>query len=425
MAVTGAVYNSGRSSRSISLRALWSRSRPRAVYGAATCYNVAHVSFTSQLPPVSRAAQQKHTHNKCKRFVLPNLSSFAVHRPYRYCHFIKTSSSKDYIVGKRLHTVSSSLSKSNTQPEVGVKGNVVRVSQQANSVRMKYGVNSMIGLLRTVMVRRPYEAYGNSDPKTWHYSKPIDLKAAQKEHDAFVSILAANGTQVVYHDLEDSTNSLSDSFFVHDPALMCENGAIIMRMGKLLRRGEEQLMKQTFQRLSIPIIGEIQPPGVCEAGDVLWIDSKTLIVGCGYRTNQAAVIQLRTILSSVGVSVVDFDLPHFEGTESCLHLQSLLSLVDHRTALVHKPLMAVPLIEFLLQEKQFQLISLPPQEFPSMACNTLCLRPGVVLMLSDNPVTKKRLEEHHIQVLTYEGKDLSHPAEGGPTCLTRPIERVS
>jgi len=44
-------------------------------------------------------------------------------------------------------------------------------------------------------------------------------------------------------------------------------------------------------------------------------------------------------------------------------------------------------------------------------------------MLDRNPVTKRRLEEVGCTVHTFPGDPLSFKAEGGPTCLTRPILR--
>jgi arginine deiminase len=44
-------------------------------------------------------------------------------------------------------------------------------------------------------------------------------------------------------------------------------------------------------------------------------------------------------------------------------------------------------------------------------------------MLEGNPVTQRRLEAAGCEVLTYRGNEISLKAEGGPTCLTRPIWR--
>ena len=61
--------------------------------------------------------------------------------------------------------------------------------------------------------------------------------------------------------------------------------------------------------------------------------------------------------------------------------------------------------------------------FESMGANVLALAPGKCVMLEGNPVTRRRLEASGCEVLTYEGSEVSLKAEGGPTCLTRPILR--
>jgi arginine deiminase len=43
--------------------------------------------------------------------------------------------------------------------------------------------------------------------------------------------------------------------------------------------------------------------------------------------------------------------------------------------------------------------------------------------LEGNPITRERLEAAGCEVVTYRGEELSLKAEGGPTCLTRPIHR--
>lgn len=58
-----------------------------------------------------------------------------------------------------------------------------------------------------------------------------------------------------------------------------------------------------------------------------------------------------------------------------------------------------------------------------MGPNVLALRPGRCLMREGNPVTRKRLEEAGCEVMTYRGDEISLKAEGGPTCLTRPLLR--
>jgi arginine deiminase len=53
----------------------------------------------------------------------------------------------------------------------------------------------------------------------------------------------------------------------------------------------------------------------------------------------------------------------------------------------------------------------------------LALAPGQCVMLEGNPITRRRLEEAGCHVQTYRGQEISLKAEGGPTCLTRPLLR--
>ncbi|NOR84329.1 MAG: amidinotransferase, partial [Ardenticatenales bacterium] len=76
-----------------------------------------------------------------------------------------------------------------------------------------------------------------------------------------------------------------------------------------------------------------------------------------------------------------------------------------------------------LQERKFRLIEVPREEFETMGPNVLALAPGRCLMLDGNPITRRRLEKAGCEVLTYRGDEVSRKAEGGATCLTRPILR--
>lgn len=285
---------------------------------------------------------------------------------------------------------------------------------------IEYGAQSMVDPLITVLVKRPDTSFSDVDPLQWHYTGQPDLAGAQEEHDAFVALLASEGVEVIYQD--DETQGLADSIFVHDSSLITQQGAIILRMGKTLRNGEENAVEQKLKNLGIPIYYRLSGNALAEGGDLLWLDEKTLLAGQGYRTNSEGLNQLKEALNPLGVNVIGFDLPYFEGKEACLHLQSLISLVDEKIAVVFKPLMAVNFIK-LLEERGFQLIEVPENEFLSMGPNILCISPKLVLTIVGNPETKRRMEAAGITVLTYKGDEISLKAEGGATCLTRPLLR--
>src|SRR5947209_4091373 len=95
----------------------------------------------------------------------------------------------------------------------------------------------MIAPLRTVVVKRPDEAFAVGDHVAWHYTARPDLRVAQQEHDGLAALLRQRGAEVVYHD--EPQPELADAIFTFDPAIVTDAGAIILSMGKPQRRGEE------------------------------------------------------------------------------------------------------------------------------------------------------------------------------------------
>jgi N-dimethylarginine dimethylaminohydrolase len=284
-----------------------------------------------------------------------------------------------------------------------------------------YGCQSMVDPLRRVLVKRPDEVFGSADPAIWHYTSRPDLAEAQREHDALTEILRVAGAEVVDH--AEPQPGRADAIYVFDPALVTDRGAVILRMGKALRRGEEAALARRFEALGIPILATLDGTATAEGGDLLWLDHRTLAVGQGFRTNAEGARQLREALAPLGVQVVPVELPYWTGPEACLHLLSLISLVDHDLAVVYPPLLSVPFWS-LLRDRGFRLVEVPEEEFPTQGPNVLALAPGKALMLEGNPVTQRRLEEAGCEVLTYRGREISWKAEGGPTCLTRPLWRA-
>jgi N-dimethylarginine dimethylaminohydrolase len=283
-----------------------------------------------------------------------------------------------------------------------------------------YGSQSMVAPLQTVLVRRPNESFGKADPERWHYTAQPNLATAVAEHNQFVQTLHQFGAEVVYHDAPLPDHA--DAIFVHDPVIICDQGAIILQMGKVLRRGEETAVAATLQKMGIPIHYQLHDTATAEGGDLLWLDEATLAVGQGFRTNAEGLRQLREALEPSGVELIPVQLPYYYGPEACLHLMSFMRMVADDLAVVYAPLMPVPFWQ-LLQARGVQFVEVPASEFDSLGPNVLALAPRHCLMLRDNPITKQRLEAAGCTVLTYQGDEISLKAEGGATCLTRPILR--
>ena len=173
----------------------------------------------------------------------------------------------------------------------------------------EYGSQSMIAPLRKVLVKRPGAAFAAADPARWHYTGRPDLDAAQREHDALVQILLEAGAEVFYH--HEPQPERADAIYVYDPAIVTDGGAVVLRMGKALRRGEEAAMARRLQELGVPVLAVLDGEAMAEGGDLLWVDRHTLAAGLGFRTNAEGVRQLAAALEGVGVSVLPVELPYF------------------------------------------------------------------------------------------------------------------
>jgi len=283
-----------------------------------------------------------------------------------------------------------------------------------------YGCQSMIAPLRRVLVKRPDEVFATADPAKWHYTGQPNLEIAREEHDALVTLLRRASAEVIYHD--EVQPGRADAIYVFDPAIVTDRGAVILRMGKPLRRGEEAAIARWLETLGVPIHYTLHGQAQAEGGDLLWLDHDTLAVGLGFRTNAEGLRQLEEAMDGLGVTVIPVELPYYTGPEACLHLLSLISIVDHDLVVVYPPLLSVPFWQHL-RGRGFRMIEVPPEEFETMGPNVLALAPGRCLMLEGNPITRQRLEDAGCEVLTYRGNEISLKAEGGPTCLTRPILR--
>lgn len=279
----------------------------------------------------------------------------------------------------------------------------------------------MVKPLRRVLVKQPDRAFAVDDPAQWHYTARPNLALARQEHDALVALLRQAGAEVVYHT--EALPGHADAIFVHDPAIITNQGAIILRMGKALRRGEETAMAQCLNRLGIPILYALHGNALAEGGDLLWVNNHTLAVGQGFRTNAEGLRQLKEAVQKLGVDIIPVELPYYHGPQACLHLMSIISIVAERVAVVYPPLMPVSFWQYLV-DTGFSLIEVPAKEFDTMGTNVLALTPNTCLMLEGNPITRQRLEKAGFQVLTYRGHEISLKAEGGPTCLTRPLWRA-
>jgi N-dimethylarginine dimethylaminohydrolase len=284
----------------------------------------------------------------------------------------------------------------------------------------------MVGPLARVAVCSPRTAGWNQPERLARWQElgfhhtPI-FATAQDQHETLHGELSAMGAEAI--DITPGTDLSLDAVYAHDASLSTDFGLILMRPGKSTRIAEGKHHGSFYKTIGIPILGEITAPGTTEAGDMIWLDPKTLLIGHGYRTNATGIRQMRALLTPKGVEVLSAPLPYGSGPSACLHLMSLISLLDEHTAVVDLPWLAVETVE-LLKSRGFNFIEIEYSERETLACNVLALGNKRLLAIEENRKTNAGLRQAGFDVRTFPASEICINGSGGPTCLTRPLHRA-
>jgi len=276
-------------------------------------------------------------------------------------------------------------------------------------------VNATRTLRRALL--RPPRADELANWRAYGWRAEPDPISIEREHAELCTLLSGAGAEVVL--AEEPVPGDPDAIYAYDPVLIGSEGAILLRIGKAGRVAEAEALVPALTAAGIPIAARMEAPATADGGDMFWLDERTLLVGRGYRTNDAGIAAIRALLPHA--EVIAFDLPHQQGRDEVLHLMSLVSPLDENLVVAYPPLLPVRLVE-LLEQRGIEIVEVPAEEFETMGPNVLALAPRVGLALERNRETRRRLERAGVTMHVYEGSQLSK-GDGGPTCLTRPLLR--
>jgi dimethylargininase len=210
---------------------------------------------------------------------------------------------------------------------------------------------------------------------------------------------------------------------MHDPLLMTARGGIPLHMRKPVRAREPAHAREELERFGVPVVGELPDGAYADGGDRFWLDDATMAIGLGYRTDRAGALAVAALAEPEGVAVETYDLPHDQGPDHVLHLQSMISGITPELVVVFEPLMPVRLIQEL-EARGIERIAIDREAYDAMGCNILAVRPGVVVVVDGVPSVRRELERRGVEVHVYDGSELSLKGDGGPTCLTAPLLRA-
>jgi len=175
---------------------------------------------------------------------------------------------------------------------------------------------------KRAIVREPGNNYAgciSSHPQ----KHTIDVALAREQHRSYCRTLEELGTEVIKLPRDDER---ADSCFVEDNAVVFGNKALICRMAKESRRGEEvEVEKILGQYLRTKAATS---PATVEGGDVIHLEDR-LISGVTQRTNEAGTQQMREWLETWVDTLVDLSIIHLKSYVNYLGQDRVISTAKY------------------------------------------------------------------------------------------------
>ena len=292
-----------------------------------------------------------------------------------------------------------------------------------------WGCSSDIGRLRAVLMHRPGEELavvenkpmpeigGFGDPeKGWYWMGRTmpDLPAMQAAHDTLAAKLRGEGVDVIYVD--KAAPGRMKQIFTRDSVIGVKGGAIVTRLARKVRRGEELPVTQALAKTGCPILATLHGEAVFEGGGFAMIDDKTAVCSVSVACNAEGVRQIEAVLDTLGVELIKVPMPGYR-----IHIDGSFMMVDVETAIINVNELPYVFIE-VLKKRGMKLIELPPDD-NAFSVNCLAVKPGRILVHDTMGARLgDLLDKHGITVipLDYGCVELGG---GGIHCSTAPLAR--
>lgn len=251
------------------------------------------------------------------------------------------------------------------------------------------------------------------------------------------------------------TEPIPNSYFTRDVGVAIGRGMLLCRMNKKARRGEMLVMQYVhdynprFTAEDVPVWYDDKYS--IEGGDVLVLSENTLAIGCGERTEAAAIEGLALNLFRNGYErILLFKNP---ASRKYMHLDVLCTMIDRDTFLTHPEIAGklydvyeltparggvnVSLTTDPLRKTFARVLGVPSVRFIevgggdpvamsrehwNMGGNSLAISPGNIVVYDRNEVTNDLLVKAGITIHPIPGGELSR-GRGGPRCMSQPINR--
>ena len=253
------------------------------------------------------------------------------------------------------------------------------------------------------------------------------------------------------------TDPMPNLYFTRDPFASIGSSISLNRMYSITRNREtiyaDYIFRHNKDYKDTSRIYDRTLEHHIEGGDILNLNEKVLAIGISQRTTSEAIEKLASNIffedDSEIETILAFKIPK---TRAYMHLDTVFTQVDYDKFTIH-PQIEGPLEIFELtrgKEKQLNIKkeSMTLEEVLSkyLECdvklircgggdyvisqreqwndgsNTLCIRPGEVIVYARNYVTNEILLKNNIKIHVIPSSELSR-GRGGPRCMSMPLIR--
>ncbi|WP_350454569.1 arginine deiminase [Slackia heliotrinireducens] len=301
-------------------------------------------------------------------------------------------------------------------------------------------------------ILRDYLLENYADPKALveKTMEGVTLNELNVDRSNALVDLVSSATEMV-------VNPMPNLYFTRDPFANVGNGVMINRMYSVTRNREtiygEYIYKYHPDFVGTPQYYSRYNAFHIEGGDVLNINEHTLAIGISQRTEPDAIDELAKVIFYDETSSIDtilaFDIPN---SRAFMHLDTVFTQIDYDKFTIHPGIMG-PLtvfeitptgngkihateihdtLENILTKYVGQPVELIPcgggdriaaeREQWNDGSNTLCVRPGTVVVYERNDVTNAVLTDKGIRIIQIPSAELSR-GRGGPRCMSMPAWR--
>ncbi|MBI4553016.1 MAG: hypothetical protein HY710_12200 [Candidatus Latescibacteria bacterium] len=307
-----------------------------------------------------------------------------------------------------------------------------------------YGAQHEHGVMKRVLMHRPGTELEFVRPETltaFNFSQPVDLPQFLREFDALADGLTALGVEVVLLTdvLKDEPAALDyisrrpNITYTRDLAVVLDAGVLLMSMYHKGRKGDPWVIRLAMEKLGIPIVGEVRPPGFIEGGGIMFLTERKLLVSLCDRTTESAIYQMCDLLLGDHVD----EIVMVAVAEGVVHIDGVLMFVAPNLALAYRPALELYPSTIFRKGRSPEYVWLPDYlerhgvevfEVDRTECerahvNYVTVAPLTVVGYDWAERTSAEIVRRGGRVIGVPGQQLIR-GNAGPHCMTCPLLRV-